>query len=275
MRLGSFFSLAVHVGVVTAGILFGHEQMKPPDTSSPMIIIPLELMTIGDVTDIAPVIKAEDVAEETKAQEDAQPTYAAPTPPPVQEDTVNLDPPKPPEPKKEEAPKKQEAKPAPPKKAQDNFDNWLEQTLADVKKDAPKSAPAPAGKPATSADEKPRMGAGAQRRAQVTITDFIRAQLVNKKCWTDHSDMADAQRLKATFRVRFAANGKFVGDPELREPSREPFNDPPLQVFIQHARTALAKCNALGWQIPKEYWDLEPAPYWIDLEMVPKAATMQ
>lgn len=274
MRLSSFFSLAVHVGVVTAGVLFGHEQMKPPEMSSPMIIIPLELMTIGEVTDIAPVSSAEEEAEETKAEEDAQPSYAAPTPPPIEEDTVNLDEPKPPEPKKEEV-KKTEAKPAPAKKQEENFDNWLEQTLADNRKEQTKAAPAPAGKPATSANEKPRMGAGAQRQAQVTITDFIRAQLVNKKCWTDHSDMADAQRLKATFRVRFAANGKFVGDPELREPSREPFNDPPLQVFIQHARTALAKCNQLGWQIPPQYWDLQPAPYWIDLEMVPKAATMQ
>lgn len=275
MRLSSFFSLAIHTGVVTAGLLFGHEQMKPPDTSTPMIVIPLELMTIGEVTDIAPVIKAEQTAEETAAEEaEAYATAAAPAPPPVEEDTVNLDPPKPEVPKKEETKKNNDAKPAPPKK-EDDFDAWLNQTLADNRKDLPKSSPAPAGKPATSANEKPHMGAGAQRKSQITVTDYIRAQLVNKRCWTDHSDMADAQRLKATFRVRFSANGKFVGDPELREPAREPFNDPPLQVFIQHARTALAKCNTLGWQIPKEYWDLQPSPYWIDLEMVPKAATMQ
>ena len=49
-----------------------------------------------------------------------------------------------------------------------------------------------------------------------------------------------------------------------------PINDPPMQVFIQHARTALQKCNKLGWQVPPEYFKLEPAPYWIDLVFVPK-----
>ena len=50
----------------------------------------------------------------------------------------------------------------------------------------------------------------------------------------------------------------------------EPINHPPMQVFIQHARTALQKCNNLGWQLPPEYFKLEPAPYWIDLVFVPK-----
>ena len=137
----------------------------------------------------------------------------------------------------------------------------------DVKKDA-KAAPAPAGRATTAEKAQPRMGAGEMRRTQVTVTDYIRAQLINNRCWTDHSDMADAQRLKTTIRVWFGRDGKFARPPELRE--REPFNDPPMQVFIQHARTALSKCNTIGWKVPEEYFKLEPAPYYIDLVFVPK-----
>ena len=56
MRLSAFFSLTAHVGVVVAGLWASSEQMLPPEPSTPMIVIPLELMTIGDVTDIAAVV---------------------------------------------------------------------------------------------------------------------------------------------------------------------------------------------------------------------------
>ena len=269
MRLSAFFSLTAHVGVVVAGLWASSEQMLPPEPSTPMIVIPLELMTIGDVTDIAAVVAEAPKEEEAAVEEEPTEVVTSAAAPKPEEDTVNLDAAPPPPPKKEEEVKKQEAKPTPAKKDED-LNSFLDSMLTDVKKNPPKSSPAPAGKTASPENGKPRMGAGEMRRAQVTITDYIRAQLINKRCWTDHSDMADAQRLQATFRVKFGADGKFAMEPELREPSREPINDPPMQVFIQHARTALQKCNKLGWQVPPEYFKLEPAPYWIDLVFVPK-----
>ena len=269
MRLSAFFSLTAHVGVVVAGLWASSEQMLPPEPSTPMIVIPLELMTIGDVTDIAAVVAEAPKEEEAAVEEEPTEVVTSAAAPKPEEDTVNLDAAPPPPPKKEEEVKKQEAKPTPAKKEED-LNSFLDSMLTDVKKNPPKSSPAPAGKTASPENGKPRMGAGEMRRAQVTITDYIRAQLINKRCWTDHSDMADAQRLQATFRVKFGADGKFAMEPELREPAREPINDPPMQVFIQHARTALQKCNKLGWQVPPEYFKLEPAPYWIDLVFVPK-----
>ncbi len=56
MRLSAFFSLAAHVGAVVAGVMsHGGNRSQARDRATPMIVIPLELMTIGDVTDIAPV----------------------------------------------------------------------------------------------------------------------------------------------------------------------------------------------------------------------------
>lgn len=268
MRLSAFFSLAAHVGVVVAGVLTWQEQVSAPEEATPMIVIPLELMTIGDVTDIAPIVDAKTVDEAASAEE-AEPIYAAAAAPPPEEDTVNLNDAVTP-PKKEEAVKKPEAAPAPAKKKDEDLNSFLDSMLTDVKKDKPKATPAPAGRTATTETGAPRMGAGEMRKTQVTVTEYIRAQLVNNRCWTDHSDMADAARLKTTIRVWFGRDGKFSKDPELREPTREPFNDPPMQVFIQHARTALSKCNTIGWKVPPEYFKIEPSPAFIDIQFVPK-----
>lgn len=269
MRLSAFFSLVAHVGVVVAGLWATSEQASKPEPSTDMIVIPLELMTIGDVTDIAPVVAEAPKAEETTAPEMEAPAVTAAAAPKPEEDTVNLEATPPPPPKKEEEVKKPEVKPAPAKKEED-LNSFLDSMLTDVKKNPPKASPAPADARVASAENgQPRMGAGEMRRTQVTITDYIRAQLVNNRCWTDHSDMADAATLKATFRVRFSNNGKFAVEPELREPSRPPSGGP-LLVFIEHARTALQKCNTIGWKIPPEYFKLEPAPYWIDIVFVPK-----
>ena len=268
MRRSAFFSLAAHVGIVAWGLFSWSEHTSKPEPSSPMIIIPLELMTIGDVTDIAPVVAEAPKAEEAMAPEVEAPAVTSAAAPKPAEDTVNLDAAPPPPPKKEEV-KKTEVKPAPAKKEED-LNSFLDSMLTDVKKTPPKAAPAPAGaKVASPENGQQRMGAGEMRRTQVTITDYIRAQLVNKRCWTDHSDMADAASLRTVFRVRFSNNGKFAVEPELREPSRPPSGGP-LLVFIEHARTALQKCNNLGWQVPPEYFKMEPAPYWIDIEFLPK-----
>jgi outer membrane biosynthesis protein TonB len=269
MRLSGFFSLVAHTGVIAAGLWAAQEPSLNPAPATPMIVIPIELMTIGEVTDIAPVVDTKNM-EEQAAAEEAEPVYAAAAPPPPEEDTVNLDAAVTP-PKKEEAEKKKvEANPAPAKKKDEDLNSFLDSMLTDVKKDAPKASPAPAGRAATSETAAPRMGAGEMRKTQVTVTDYIRAQLINNRCWTDHSDMADAQRLQTTIRVWFGRDGKFAKPPELREPVREPFNDPPMQVFIQHARTALSKCNTIGWKVPEEYFKLQPAPYYIDIVFVPK-----
>ncbi|MDP3492119.1 MAG: hypothetical protein Q8R82_03320 [Hyphomonadaceae bacterium] len=267
MRLSAFFSLVAHVSVVAAGLWASSEQASKPEPSSPMIIIPLELMTIGDVTDIAPVVAEAPKEEEAAVEEEVTETFTSAAAAKPEEDTVNLEAAPTPPPKAQEV-KKPEAKPTPAKKEED-LNSFLDSMLTDVKKDKPKASPAPAGKTASPENAAPRMGAGEMRRTQVTITDYIRAQLVNKRCWTDHSDMADAASLRTTFRVRFGNNGKFAVEPELREPSRPPAGGP-LLVFIEHARTALQKCNNIGWQVPPEYFKLEPAPYWIDIEFLPK-----
>lgn len=81
----------------------------------------------------------------------------------------------------------------------------------------------------------------------------IRAQLDAKRCWSDSSNMMDADRLKASFAVSFNANGRFAAEPRLIEPAAEPAGDPAMMVFIAKARAALRTCNALGYDVPAGY----------------------
>ncbi len=78
----------------------------------------------------------------------------------------------------------------------------------------------------------------------------IRAQLDAKRCWTDSGNMMDAQRLRASFGVTFAPNGKFASEPRLITPAAEPSDDPAMMVFLAKARAALRTCNALGFDMP-------------------------
>lgn len=86
------------------------------------------------------------------------------------------------------------------------------------------------------------------------VASIIRAQLDAKRCWSDSSNMMDAQRLRASFGVTFAQNGRFASEPRLIEPASEPGNDPSMMVFLAKARAAMRTCNALGFDVPAEYF---------------------
>ncbi len=259
----AFLSFLVHGGVIVAGLMVA-PLAQPTSVSTPMIYIPVELVTIADTTNLTAVAAA---AEEMPVEDEALKSEANPAPglPPPDEDAVSFEEPKTP-PKIEPKPKP-EAKPAPPAKS---FNSELDDILSSVSKDKPKAPKNDAGvAPPRANPEAPRLSAGDKRRMTASITDAIRSQLISKECFADHSDMADARRLRATFRVEFGRNGKFSKAYQMVSPAREPFNDPPMQAFIAHARRALDKCNSLGWQIPEEYFKL-PQPQYIDLEFVPK-----
>lgn len=86
------------------------------------------------------------------------------------------------------------------------------------------------------------------------LADYVMAQLVDKRCWTDSSSMMDAQRLKATFALSFGTDGKLASEPVLIQPALAPSDDPAMMVFIAKARAALRTCNAMGFDIPASYF---------------------
>lgn len=264
-----FLAFLAHAGVVVAGVVtLSGEPMKAEST--PMIYIPIDLVEIADSTNLTAVAPVPRLTDENREQATKE-NEAAPAPsrPAVEEDAISLEEFKP----KPEEPRKTEAKPSP---ARAENDSWsLDDALKSAQDWKKSRAPSPSANTApAAADEAPRLGAGDRRRMTASVTDAIRSQLVANRCWADHSDMADARRLTATFRVTFGRNGKFSKRYQMIAPSREPTADPPLQAFITHARRALDMCNNIGWVIPEEYFTRLGSPD-IDIEFLPKIGAMQ
>lgn len=264
-----FVAFLAHAGVVVAGLI-GLSAEPMESTSTPMIYVPIDLVTIDEMTNLSAVAPAPPTDESREAQEEEN--KAAPAPaalPPPEEDAVTFEKPKE-QPK--DLPKKTEANPAPSKPAK-SFNSELDDILSSVNKDPPKQQNNSANTAPAAANEAPRLGAGDRRRMTASVEDVIRSQLISNGCWADHSDMADAKRLKATFRVWFGRNGKFAKRYEMISPAREPMGDPPLQAFVTHARRALDMCNNIGWMVPEEYFTRLQSPY-LDIEFLPKIGAM-
>ena len=108
-----------------------------------------------------------------------------------------------------------------------------------------------------------------KQQSSSEIVGFVSRQLLEKRCWTDHSDMPEARRLRTTFRIWLGPDGKFSLPPQLIDPAVEPTNDEQMRLFIAHARRALNVCNRLGWELPQGAAELLRDNY-IDLQFVPK-----
>jgi len=262
----AFFSFLLHGGAVIATLVSMPEAAPLPATRQHYV--PIELVDLSTETNLTEVAAAMEKAKEEAALEEESKAAPAPAPPPVEEDAISLEEPKvqpKPDPKKDN-----KAAPTPSKSLSSELDDILSQIEDTPKPSKNRSDVAPA----SAANETPRLSFGDRRRMTATITDILVSQLKDNRCWADHSDMADAKRLRATFRIAFGRNGKFSIRPELVSPVRKPANDPPLNTFIVHAERALNMCNQIGWRVPEDYFRL-PEPRTIDLEFLPKIGAEQ
>jgi outer membrane biosynthesis protein TonB len=256
----AFFSFLLHGGVVVATLL-AMPQAEPLEAMDKYTIVPIDLVEMSDTTDLIEIAAAMELADEETSAEDSDAAPAPAPPPAIEEDTVALDPPK--DLPKVEPKKDNKAAPAPAKSMAEEIEEMLKGI--EQKPKPPKNSASPA--PSSSSPQKPQMGAGEKRAMKATILDIIATQLA-KECWADHSDMADAKRLRATFRFEFNRNGKFKAQPQLIKPTRKPANDPPLNTYIVHAERALNQCNQIGWRIPEDYFRLPAADQVIEFEFL-------
>lgn len=262
----AFFSFLLHGGVVIATLLSVAPAEPLPVTEQHYV--PIDLVALADETNLTEIAAAMEQADEEATLEAESKATPPPAPPPVEEDAVSFEQPK--EVPKPDPKKDNKAAPTPSK----SLSSELDDILAGIDKSRKPSPNRGNVAPASTANEAPRLGVGDRRRMTATITDILVSQLKDNGCWADHSDMADAKRLRATFQVAFARNGKFSVQPKLISPVRKPANDPPLNTFIVHAERALNMCNQIGWRVPDDYFTKLGAPT-VDLEFLPKIGADQ
>jgi outer membrane biosynthesis protein TonB len=259
---GPILSLLIHAAIFAAGIIVVPHLTAPP---TPMVILPVELLSISDSTNVAPV--AEKAPKDAaKAEDPTVKANAETAPKPQDEKPESIAPPAPTEKPKapDPEPKKEEARAAPEQKKPEKMTDTLDSILKSVDKKSAKNAAQQTATNLAKVGDAARQGVGDNQHMTMTYADFIRSQLMKRGCWTDKKDMPDARLLRAVIRVRFSRGGMMSEEPRLIDPERMPAGNPPLNVFMVQALASLKKCEP--FTIPPEYF--ESSPY-IDLTFLP------
>ncbi len=261
-------SLLLHAGVLGLSVV-ALPRFAPERIES--VIVPVELVEIGAVNNIAPVVRREPepepepeeivpepnledylenvdtLPEDAPAEPEEAPPEAAEQapPPPVEEDTVPVEPeeddPPEPEPEPEPVPKKEPPKIVPPERdALDeilNSENLFNRARTETRTPPPPTPPV--DRPVTSSE--PRQGAGDRTGNTARIESIVLAQM--KICWEDTDDLPDPERLTVSIRIFLKPDGTIQGRPEFVSPRRAPIGDRYMQVAMDRAMRAANSCQ--------------------------------
>ena len=136
-----------------------------------------------------------------------------------------------------------------------NFEQELKRLLDSTRSS---SAPVPKrdGAPGVRSGTAAGRPTPAEADATTRITDILRRQLLEHKCWVQPAEAPpDGERFDVVIDVRFNRNGRFSEGPVLMTPQAMPADNPPLQAFIQRAFDALKTCEAIGFRVPAQYFE--------------------
>jgi len=245
---------ALHLAVIAAATVAWPHAMNLSDESPP--VVPVDLVTIADVTNIAPTV--EEVKKvEPPPETPTPPEPAAAPPPPPEAEVAPPDPDKAPTPKPKELPKQAEqTTPAPPKPAlprrkpqpdsQAKFD--VDSVLAMLDKRAPKAeAPPPNAKPA----EQTVKGIGAQDALTMDIKDALLAQM--RECWNVPAGAPNPEQLIVQVRVFLAPSGAVL-QAQLEPASRAAAAaNPFMRTAAEAASRAIQICSPYKRLPPDRY----------------------
>jgi len=220
LKRSMIVSGALHVAVIVAVTMTWPHALNLPDESPP--VVPVDLVTIAEVTDIAPT--AQPAREQPAPQEiEVAPPQPEIVPPPLQAVEVapsepeKLPTPKPAPPKDVAQDTGAPANPAlPRRKPQPNprqrFD--VDSVLALLDKRAPKPPPPADAKPA----ETTVRGIGAQDAFTMDLKDALLAQM--RECWNVPVGAPDPEQLIVQVRVFLAQDGSLAQPPQLEPATR-------------------------------------------------------
>lgn len=212
-RLGILASIALHVGLVVVLFVSFSKKIDLPLDSTPMV--PVDLVTLSDQTNIAPMQKQEE-APQPPTPADAEPTPPQEVAPPKFELAPDVKP-----------------QPKPKEKPQDKakFDiNDIEKLLAKKK---------PSNAKVGSRDIK---GVGAQTGMTADLAAILQSQIY--RCWSPPTGTPHPERLIVKYDVFLNRDGSVAQPPQLApETASAAAGDPYMTAAVGAARRAIYTCS--------------------------------
>jgi hypothetical protein len=238
-RFGVVASVALHIGLVAALFVSFNKKIDLPADTTPLV--PVDLVTVSDQTNIAPMQKAEEKPEPPSAQtvEPSAPSDVAPPKFEVAPDAKPL-------PKVEPKPKP-EAKPDTKKEAKSDTKNDTKSDKFDIN-DIQKLL---AKKGASSAKTGSRdiKGVGAQTGMTADLASLLQSQIY--RCWSPPTGTPHPERLIVKYDVYLNRDGSVAQPPQLApESAGAAAGDPYMAAAAGAARRAIYTCSP--YRLPAE-----------------------
>ncbi|MAN72566.1 MAG: hypothetical protein CME84_00555 [Henriciella sp.] len=277
-------SILLHAAVIGAGYIVW-PYVGTTETEEEFVLVPVELVEVGEMTNVAPVVEPEEpepVEEEPEPEPEPEPEEedvpveevpderdipvddvetSQEAPAPEAEDDIlpnfEAEPDEEEEAPPEEPEEERPATPNPQRKssALDDLLNSAESTFQSERETRRETRPPPR-EPEPKREEAPapqerRSGAGERTANTVRIEQLLYNQIY--PCWDGVSDQPEPERLNVSMRARLDAEGNVI-DLDLVRPSRAPIGDRSMQLAIERAQRAVQKCQP--YRLPRDDYDL-------------------
>lgn len=274
-------SLFLHAAVIGVGYVTWPYMSATTGDDAP-VIVAVDLITIGELDNIAAVRDPEPVSEpEEDPIEDPEPEEPKPIEEPEEDPvdetlpedditTASSDPEPEPEVPQETVPDFQEDEsdplqklletpppedPAPPQRnALDDFLSDAESTFASERQTRKRQDPTPTPKRVledTPAPPTQRRGAGERTANSARLESVLYSQIF--PCWDNVVDLPNPETLNVRLQINLDDTG-VIDRIRLVEPAREPLGRSPMRVAIERARRAVQKCAP--YQLPRQDYAL-------------------
>jgi len=250
MKRSMIASGVLHVVVIVAAtVAWPHAIEQSEEVPS---VVPVDLVTIADVTNIAPSVQETPKPETPPEPTPPQPQAAAPPPPQAEVAPPEPDKPSPPKEEQKNAsappnPVRPRRKPAPD---QPKFDVDTVLALLDKRTPKPVAPPPPTAKPAETTVK----GLGAQDAFTMDLKDALLAQM--RECWNVPVGAPNPEQLIVQVRVFLAQDGSLAQPPLLEPASRAAASaNPYMRTAAEAALRAVSVCEPYKRLPPNKYDD--------------------
>ena len=277
-------SIALHGAILAVSYVGWPFLTATRATETEMVTIPVELVDIGEFTNIAavrkpppePEVEEEVVPEEPEEEPEVEEPIEEPDPvdetlPEDEIDTASEQ-----KPAEEEAPEdvvpdldaeveepEPEDKPKPEPEEEksvvrepdplDDLLNSADSTFTSERQtrkrqEEPKVEPKPLLQDTPPKPREVRKGAGERTANTARLESLLYNQIYG--CWDGIDDQPNPEKLNVRMSIELDQDGNLKGRIKLVEPSREPLGRSPMRVAIERARRAVQKCAP--YKLPKQ-----------------------